>query len=300
DIAVRADKLSKAYGKTKAIDDFVIEIPKDGLTGLVGRNGSGKTTLLKLFAGRLEPGSGKVTVLGSAPLDNLPVLEEIVYATPDRAYAKGLTLRAIMHQYGRMYPHFDLPFARKLTDYFELSESHKYAALSKGMAAAFNFTCALACRAAITLLDEPTAGMDVAVRRAVYEILLQDYSEHPRTFIVSSHLFAEIEGVLSDVILLDHGRRVLYREIDELRQSAYCVSERGGNNLQEFIKGRDVIGFRTGELGSRAIIMEKLTAQTRGEAEARRLELSAVSAQDICYYLTTEDKEEALSCLWKK
>ena len=73
------------------------------------------------------------------------------------------------------------------------------------------------------MLDEPVLGMDVTVRKSAYEILLRDFAEHPRTFIISSHLLSEIEGLLSDILLIEKGKLVLHSPIDDVRQSAYRV-----------------------------------------------------------------------------
>jgi len=170
--------------------------------------------------------------------------------------------------------------------------------LSQGMASIFNFICGLSCRTPLVMLDEPVLGMDVTVRKAAYEILLREFSEHPRTFIVSSHLLSEIEGILSDIILIDEGKLVLHEEIDELRQRAYRV-EGELSAVDTFTIGRSIIHKKTG-LTTEAIVFEQLTETAAAEAKRQGLTVSAVRPEDLCIYLTKENKEGELECLWQK
>jgi ABC-2 type transport system ATP-binding protein len=173
----------------------------------------------------------------------------------------------------------------------------KYKSLSQGMGSVFNFLCALSCRAPLTMFDEPVLGMDVTVRKSAYEILLRDFTEHPRTFIISSHLLSEIEGVLSDILLIEQGQTVLNCPIDDMRQSAYRVH---GNPLgiDGFIPGKKVIARKTSETGSYAIIYEPYTENAAVLAKQQGLTISSVKAEDLCVCLTRQDKEDEFECLW--
>jgi ABC-2 type transport system ATP-binding protein len=298
-IAVKATGLSLSYGKTVAIDGANVSIKDGSITGLVGKNGSGKTTFMRLCAGRLHPTGGEVAVFGEAPEDNPFVQPRVLYAVPDREYFKGLKLREIMTEYRLMFPRFDMSFAQRLTDYFGLNKKAKYKSLSRGMAAAFNFVCAIATRAELTMLDEITLGMDVSVRKDVYEILLRDFSEHPRAFIVSSHLFGEAENVMSDVILIDEGKVALHSDVDELRRGAYRVTG-SADAVRSFTQGREVIFSQGGELGDEAVIREQVEDEAKAAAEKLGLTISGVTPEEYCFYIIGDDKREALSCLWNE
>jgi ABC-2 type transport system ATP-binding protein len=200
-----------------------VAVPENGIIGLIGRNGSGKTTLMKMCSGLLNVTSGSLEVFGGTPMDNLNVLSDVVYTYHNIEYDKILRLISIIENYAIMFKDFDIKFAKKLLKYFDLNPKLKYTGLSQGMASVFNFICGISCRAKLTMLDEPVLGMDVTVRKSVYEVLLRDYTENPRTIIVSSHLLSELEGVLSDIILIDKGKLILFDNIDNLRQAAYRV-----------------------------------------------------------------------------
>jgi ABC-2 type transport system ATP-binding protein len=289
--------LSKYFGKTEALSGLSVNIPEHSITGLIGRNGSGKTTFLKILAGILDKTSGDVKVFGGQPMDNLPVLNKLVYTYHNMAYDPNLNLKTILYAYKTMFAGFDHGFADKLMKYFELNGKMKYKHLSQGMGSIFNFLCALSCRADLTMFDEPVLGMDVTVRKSAYEILLRDFSEYPRTFIVSSHLLSELEGVLSDILLIEQGKLVLHSPIDDMRQSAYRID---GNHaaVENFFSGKKTIAQKKNEFSGFAVVYEPVTEKVMESAKAHGLSVSSVRAEDLCVYLTRQNKEEELECLW--
>jgi len=298
DVIINAAGLTKTFGEKVAIDNLNLCISGDAIIGLIGKNGAGKTTLMKMIVGQLDVNSGVLEVFGRVPMDNLDVLENIVYTFHNMQYDKALRLKTILENYEIMFRDFDLQFAMKLLDYFSLDPDLKFKNLSQGMASTFNFICAIACRAKLTMFDEPVLGMDVTVRKAVYEVLLREFSEHPRTFIVSSHLLSEIEGILSDIILIDDGKLALYENIDELRQKAYRI-EGEQNAVEAFAVGKNII-YKKGGLSAETVIYEELSEKVSAEAKKQNLTVSAVRAEDLCIYLTMENKEGELECLWQK
>ena len=289
--------LNKHFGKTHALDDMSIAITENSITGLIGRNGSGKTTLLKILAGILDKTDGDVKVFGEEPMDNIAVLNKLVYTYHNVEYDPKLRLKIILDLYKTMFPGFDSVFANKLMNYFELDGKMKYKNLSQGMGSIFNFLCALSCRAPLTMLDEPVLGMDVTVRKAAYEILLRDFTEHPRTFIISSHLLSELEGVLSDILLIEQGEVVLNSPIDDVRQSAYRIDGTQAA-VDEYITGKKIISKKKSELSCFAIVNETYTDATIESAKAQGLTASPVRAEELCIYLTQQNKEDELECLW--
>lgn len=295
---IKADNLCKNYGKKAAISDFTLNITGGGIIGLIGRNGSGKTTLMKLCAGLLDVTCGKLEVFGGTPMDNLNVLTDVVYTYHNRTYDKQLKLKTILEDYNIMFKNFDLEFAGKLLNYFDLSPKMKYKNLSQGMMSIFNFICGLSCRADLTMFDEPVLGMDVTVRKAAYEVLLRDYAEHPRTIIISSHQLSEVESILSDILLIDEGKSVLFDNIDELRRIAYRV-EGEKVAVDSFGAGKQIIYYKDG-ISCDAVIKETLDDAVCDRARQNGLKISNVRPEDLCVYLTRENKEGELECLWQK
>ncbi|MCL1791120.1 MAG: ABC transporter ATP-binding protein [Peptococcaceae bacterium] len=296
---IRAEILTKKYPDKKALDNLTFTIQGSSITGLIGRNGAGKTTLMKLCAGLLTPTAGCLEIFGEPPGNNLKVLTRIVYACHDQPHDKNLRLRNVLSNYQIMFPVFDREFADKLVSFFRLNPKAKYGTLSQGMSSVFNFICGLACRAPVTLFDEPVLGMDAATRKSLYEVLLRDYNEYPRLILISSHLLTEIEGYLSDILLIDKGRLVWHGNIDDLRQSAYRLQ---GNVdvLESFCAGKHVLYQKHGVTDNIAVVREHPDDETVQEAAAAGLTLSVVRPEDLCLYLTQDTTEEELECLWEK
>lgn len=297
DIIVQVKDLKKNYQSKIALNNLSFELNENSITGLIGRNGSGKTTLMKILGGQLDYTSGIATVLSEKPMDNLSVLPHIIYSYHNFAYQRNLTLEAILMNYNTLFPKFDLSFAKKLIKYFELSPNMKYKNLSQGMGSIFNFICALSSRCKLTMFDEPVLGMDITVRRAAYEVLLRDYAQNPRTFIISSHLFQEMESVLSDILLIEQGELLLHKNIDDFRNSAYRIDGES-SIIEDYMQTKNVLKYQNSPLQSYAIIYEDFSPALQYHIKELGLTVSAVSSEDLCIYLTKQNKEEALACLW--
>jgi ABC-2 type transport system ATP-binding protein len=232
-------------------------------------------------------------------MDNLNVLSNLVYTYHNLKYENNITLETITDIYKCMFPLFDNEFAMKLINYFELNKKIKYKQLSQGMGSIFNFICGLSCRTKLTMFDEPVLGMDVTVRKAAYEILLRDYTEYPRTFIVSSHLLSELEGMLSDIILIDNGKLVFHKTVDDIRQSAYRA-DAVKDMLDIFCQNKKVIFRESSDIVSYAVIYEPLTNDVLNYAKIKGIKISPVRPEELYVYLTKSDKEDELECLWTK
>lgn len=291
------ENLCKTYGDKAALKNVNLDIHGNELIGLIGTNGSGKTTLMKLLAGLLDKTSGSIHVFGEEPMDNLNILERIVYTYHDLNLTPEQSLKNLLNSYELMYPNFDRVFAEKLIKLFNLNPKAKYKSLSQGMMSLFNFICGLSTRAELTMLDEPILGMDVTVRKSAYEILLRDYMEHPRTIIISSHILSELEDILSEMIILDKGEVLLYDNIDNIRDSAYRVD---GNleSLNDFINNKNILYRSSNQLHSYIIVKEQITEAAERDAKAHGLTISRIRPEELYVYLAGNDYEEGMECLW--
>lgn len=294
---ISTTNLCKNYGDKAALKNVNLNINSNELIGLIGTNGSGKTTLMKHLAGLLNKTSGSIKVFGEEPMDNLKVLERVVYTYHDLKLTPEQPLKNLISSYELMYPAFDRVFAEKLMKLFNLNPKAKYKSLSQGMMSIFNFICGLSTRADLTMLDEPILGMDVTVRKSAYEILLRDYMEHPRTIIVSSHIFNELEDILSEIIIINKGEILLHDNIDNIRDSAYRV-DGAEAALNAFAENREVIYKNASPLHSFLIIKEQITATVEAAAKNLNLSLSRIRPEELYVYLAGNDYEEGMECLW--
>lgn len=299
---IEMENLSVRYGRRRSVEalkEISLELEGPALVGILGRNGSGKTTWMRTVAGVVVPSSGHVRIDGEEPSENLEVLRRVVYEEPNLARLEKQKLDGFLADYRELYPDFDEEFARGILDLFGIPVGRQYGELSHGMRSLFNFACGLAVRAEVTLLDEPVSGMDVTVRRKVYEIILRDYIEHPRLILLSSHMASEMEKMFSHILLLEKGQAVFFGEMEEAGEQAY-EAEGKQADLDAFCRSRDVMSRTDGELSSRAVIEGPLTGEVKDAAARMGIRLSRVNAIEYCFQKINPDRGKELEHLWEK
>ncbi len=298
-IIAAEDLLLKYRRKDKAaLNHLNLKLHANQIIGLIGANGSGKTTFFKLCNGALEPTEGEIKILGGNASRDIRLKEEMIYSMHALPVGKSMRVKQVLKCYNIMYPRFDLEFAVKSLGIFGIPLKKTIGSLSQGMESAVHFMCAIAARTKVTLLDEPFIGIDIEKRKIAYEILLRDYMEHPRTFVISSHNLAELESVLSEMVLIHEGNLIFYEEMDSVREMLFRVD--GDKDKVQGFKNREEICYSSdGELGSFCIGRGKVNCRLAMQARQEGLQVSPVPPEDVCVYLTSEGKEDALECLWK-
>lgn len=282
---VETNHLTKTYGSIKALDDLSISIKENTITGLIGRNGAGKTTLLKILAGFWKKTSGEAKVFDKNPFNNLFVSANSIFIDDRIVFPTSLTIGELLEEAGRFYQNWDKGLANRLFDYFSLHPDATHPNLSKGQESTFNMIMGLASHAPLTMFDEPTTGMDAAVRKDFYRALLRDYIQHPRTIILSSHHLDEVEDLLEDVLLIKDGGKRLHVPTDELKE--YAVGLTGKSAIAEqWVRDKDVLySERIGSDNSYVVVKNNFPVS---EAKRLGLDISPVSSSDVSVYLTNK------------
>lgn len=287
---IQCKELTKSYGRKQALDGFSCAIEENKITGVIGRNGAGKTTFLKIVSGFFRESSGEVKVFGEKPFNSLNVSANSIMIDQDMTMPTILKLGEIIKEASRFYPNFDRELAFRLLSYFSLDEKSYVTGLSKGMRSTFYSIIGLSARCPLTIFDEPTLGMDAGVRKDFYRALLKDFIAFPRTILFSSHHLEEIEDLLEDVLLVHKGKNQLYVSIDEMKEWAIAV-QGATSVMKEWMEKKDVLF--TKEIGSNmtyVVVKNDLTAQEQELMKQNGLMVSAVTATDLCVYLTNESK----------
>lgn len=220
--AIEARDLSMRFGRTQALDHFNCKMEGGHIYGLLGRNGAGKSTFLRLLTAQAFTRTGEVRVLGRRP--GLGTLGEMCFIsdTPDFG---GLTrVRDVLSAERRLHPNWSDAVCSRMVERFELDVRRKTKGLSRGMQTAVGLVCGLASQAQITIFDEPSLGLDAVSRERFYDALIDAYAERPRTIVLSTHLIDEVARVLETAVMIDHGKLILQRDVDELRQLCVTVS----------------------------------------------------------------------------
>lgn len=207
---LQAENVVKRYGKKEVLHGVSLSIQPGRIYGLLGRNGAGKTTLLSILTAQNTLDSGAVTYGGENVWENQRALDEICFSrelSPVLLFGQNsIKAKEYLRAASLYYPHWDKEYADRLVSLFDLEIKKPIYKLSKGMMSMVTIIIALASRAPVTILDEPVAGLDVVAREQFYRLLLADYEQTRRTFIVSTHIIEEAAGVFEDIILIDQGR----------------------------------------------------------------------------------------------
>ncbi len=287
---VEVRKLTKAYGRVLAVNQVSFSIEAGKIYGLLGRNGAGKTTIMQLITAQLFPTSGEVSVFREPPYENSQVLSQICFIKDSQKYPNGYRVLDVLDQAALFFPHWDREYALALIEAFRLPLSRRMKVLSRGMHSIAGIIVGLASRAPLTIFDEPYLGLDAAAREIFYERLLEDYAEHPRTVILSTHLIDEISRLLEHILVIDQGRLVLDEEAEALRGRAFTVVGPAAR-VDVYTAGKDLLARSPlGGLVS-ATIMGNRNMEDQKRAEALGLELAPVSLQQLIVHLTRETSE---------
>ena len=225
-----AKNVCKSYGTKEVLKDLDLTLEPGTIYGLIGRNGAGKTTLLGILTGQNTMNSGSVTFDGEPVWENQKALSHICFSRELNSMSlfgqNNLKVKDYLRCAAIYYPHWDKEYADRLIREFGLELKKKVCKLSKGQMSMVTIVLALASRAPFTILDEPVAGLDVVARERFYQLLLEDYAETNRTFVVSTHIIEEAASVFEKVIILDEGKILEDTPTEELVSQFVYVSGR--------------------------------------------------------------------------
>ena len=211
--------ITKKFGDFKALDDLSMRVPKGTVYGLVGPNGAGKSTIIRHLTGIYRQDSGEITVDGEPVFENPAVKSRISYIPDDIFYYSNASIREMMDFYRSIYPHFDEQRFKKLGEVFELDPKRQMRRLSKGMQKQAAFWIAVSLRPDILVLDEPVDGLDPVMRRQIWSIIMADVAESGTTVLVSSHNLRELEDVCDCVGIMNKGKIMIERSLNELQEN---------------------------------------------------------------------------------
>ena len=286
--AVRATGLTKRYGSFTAVDAVDFTLEENRIYGLLGRNGAGKTTIMQLLTGQLFPDAGTLDVFGREPAEHADVLRQMCFIAESQRYPDSFKASHVFKAAPWFFENWDAAFAEQLIADFRLPLNRYIKKLSRGQLSAVGVIVGLASRSPLTFFDEPYLGLDAVARHIFYDRLLEDYAEHPRTIVLSTHLIDEVANLLEHVILIDQGRILFDRDADELRGSATTVAGPRAA-VESFVADRPVIGREgLGGLAS-ATIDGRLDQGERIKAAELGLELAPVSLQQLIIHMTGTD-----------
>ncbi len=207
--------LTKAYGKKPAVEHVNLCIESGHIIGLLGPNGSGKTTLIKMINGLLMPTSGDL-YMRETPI-GVESKKHISYL-PDHTYLNmNQRVSDIIRMFADFYEDFDSVRAYDMLAKLQISPEDRLKTMSKGTKEKVQLILVMSRRADLYILDEPIAGVDPAARDYILDVILSHYDPEA-SILISTHLIADIENILDEVIFIQNGQIRLVSSVDEIRQ----------------------------------------------------------------------------------
>lgn len=216
---IEVRNVMKEFDGFRALDDMSMTVPTGAVYGLVGPNGAGKSTIIRHLTGIYRQDAGEITIDGAPVFENPEVKSRIAYIPDDIFYYANASIREMMDFYRSIYPHFDAERFKKLADVFGLDPKHQMRRLSKGMQKQAAFWIAVSLRPEILILDEPVDGLDPVMRRRIWSIIMADVAENGTTVLVSSHNLRELEDVCDSVGIMNKGKIMIERSLNELQEN---------------------------------------------------------------------------------
>ncbi len=282
----------KKYGKETVLNDVTVEIETGKIYGLIGRNGAGKTTLLSILTAQNPATAGTVTLDGKAVWENEEALSHICYSREISQVTmfgpNTLKVKDYLGTAKNFYKYWDEDYAKELVELFKLNPKKRVSKLSKGQLSAVTIIIALASKAEITILDEPVAGLDVVAREQFYKLVIDEYANTGRTFIISTHIIEEAASLFEKVIIIDNGKVMLEENTEDLLARAYRIS----GEVEEVDKAAN--GFKVyhpesiGRNKVVTVLADEPVADFKGDVT-----VEAVPLQNLFYAMCVDERKEA-------
>lgn len=275
--------VNKYYGNLHAVRNLSIKLEEHTIYGLLGRNGAGKTTLLNMITGGIFPDNGSIKV-GDSILKYGDVPKDTCYVREKKYYFGGATVVETLELSSSFHPNWDWDFARELLKIFNLNPAKKIRQLSTGMESLVGNIIGLASRAPITIYDEPVSGLDVLMREKFYRLLVEDYTEHPRTIIISTHLIDEIAAIVGRSIIIEAGEILMNEEVDTIRSSSHLLK---GSTVavMQFIRERNILYKETYGKNTLCAMYGNVDETDRMEAKKQGITIERLPLQKFFAYL---------------
>ncbi|MFA9559212.1 ABC transporter ATP-binding protein [Evansella sp. AB-rgal1] len=215
---LKVENVSYRHGKVNALNNVSFQLESGKIYGLWGRNGAGKTTLMRCMTGLLKTGSGNVSLNGKHPYENRDVLQQICFIQENHPLNTQWKVKDAMEIASCFYPNWNGAKAKQCLRAFRLDEKIRVKAMSKGMRTALALTIGLSSGAPVMIFDEPTNGLDAAVRETFYELLVYDDSFEDSIIILSTHYIQELQRYIEEIIVLHEGKLIMQDSIEAIRE----------------------------------------------------------------------------------
>ncbi|KOP82747.1 ATP-binding cassette domain-containing protein [Cytobacillus solani] len=287
---INVKDLSFSYGHTPALTNVNLLEEEPIIVGLWGRNGAGKTTLMKLLSGQEKPDTGQILVKNLSPYNNSDGMKYISYLQENHPFSEFWNVNDALRFASYFNENWDQDLAEELVERFELPRRKKIKSFSKGMQTMTTMVIGLASKSPITIMDEPTNGLDAYMRKVFYDALLDTHEEHPRLFILSSHHIDEIEPICEKIAIVDKQTITHYDETEHMKMLGILLT--GDASSIEPLTARSRI-LEQRKLGNQLSVMldEPFNEEWISTAAQMNINIEKAPLQDYLVNITKRNKE---------
>ncbi|MDP5274119.1 ABC transporter ATP-binding protein [Chengkuizengella axinellae] len=236
---LRVENVSKTIQNHKILNNISFEIEPGKIVGLVGRNGAGKTTLLKTIVGILTPTQGDIRFEQESVYTKPAIKQQIVFVPDSPEALKSYSIREIVQLYKLTYPNFDQTYFYKLLKKFSLNHDRKIRNYSKGMKVLFSLVLAFSTKAKLIILDEPTDGLDVIIKKQILKYILEEVSEGHTSILISSHRLEELEQISDTIMVMKDGKIESHTDLLDMKKKYKKIQVVFNGNLPTSISSKD-------------------------------------------------------------
>ena len=230
--AVKTEKLTKYYGKSRGIVSLDLEVGRGEYFGFIGPNGAGKSTTIRSLLGLIRPTSGRASVLGlDVASDGVEIRKKVGYLPSEASLYRGMRVRDILKMSAELRGRDLSASSKRLCERLDLDPSKKVDELSFGNRKKVAIVCALQCDPEILILDEPTGGLDPLMQREFFEIV-GELNKNGTTVFLSSHVLHEVQKNCARAAVIREGRIIACGSVEDLAKTrAKRVSVKGEIDL---------------------------------------------------------------------
>ena len=205
--------LTKQYGSFTALSNLDLALERGKVIGLLGPNGRGTTTFIKLCCGLIKPTAGDILICG------MPIgveTKKVVSYLPDRNFIPDdMKVNEMLRFFQDFYSNFNIAKAQDMMNRLGINPEAKFKTMSKGTKEKVQLCLVMSREADVYLLDEPIAGVDPAARDYILNTIISNYNERAAV-VISTHLIADIEPVLDDVVMIQNGMLRLHKSVEAI------------------------------------------------------------------------------------
>lgn len=240
-MSIQVQAVQQAFRGQTVLDNLNLTIKPNTIYGLLGRNGAGKSTLLNIISNRIFADSGTVTMDNETMCDNDHTLGKVYLMSEVNLYSERSRVKQLFKTTALLYGDFDDAHANKLAQTFGLDLNARFGKLSTGYRTILKLIIALCVPADYVFLDEPVLGLDANHREIFYQELIETYSDHPRTFVISTHLIEEIANLIEHVFVLDNHHIIVDGDVTDILGQSYAVTG-PQTDVSTYTDGLNIIG----------------------------------------------------------